>query len=132
MKPILPILFAALVASGHGAEPSRERADKLLSDAPVGSIHFVIDVPDHDSNEFYLQTDKILAVRVGSVKGSEGKASSVEIYTVAPGIEYSPQGEGKFLSGNQRFLLQFPTLEEARKAAASILSAIAQAKQTGR
>jgi hypothetical protein len=129
MKTILPILFYALVVSSYAAESPAARTDKLLQDAPIGFLHFSIDSTDHVTNEFYLKTDKILAVRVAAAKAEDSKGSTVEIYTIAPGMEYSPQGEGKFLPSNQRFLLQFPSVEEARKAVTAILSAITKAEQ---
>ncbi|HEY8990473.1 MAG TPA: hypothetical protein VIM46_00715 [Luteolibacter sp.] len=130
MKTVLPFLFSAIIAPGFAAEPVTERVDKLLPDAPAGFLHFAIGVPNQEVNEFYLKLDKVLAVRVGAEKMSGGNAS-VEIYTVAPGIEYSPQGEGKFLTSNQRFLLQFSSLEDARRAAASILLAVSKAEHAG-
>ena len=120
MKIAILFLFAGTVAIGCAAETS----DKLLPDAPTGFLHFAINTTKHGTNEFYLKTDKILAVRIASTE-KEGIASSdVEIYTVGPGSEYSPQGDGRFIPSNQRFLLHFASVDEAKKAVTSILKAI--------
>ncbi len=124
MKIAQLIIFAGTVAIGCAAE----RTDKLIPDAPVGFLHFTINTEER-TNEFYLKTDKILAVRIASTEKEGLTSSDVEIYTVAPGIEYSPQGEGKFLPSNQRFLLHFSSVDEAKKAVASILAAITKAEQ---
>ena len=125
MKIAQLIIFAGTVAIGCAAE----RTDKLIPDAPVGFLHFTINTADRGTNEFYLKTDKILAVRIASPEKEGLTSSDVEIYTMAPGIEYSPQGEGKFLPSNQRFLLHFSSVDEAKKAVASILAAITKAEQ---
>lgn len=113
---ILLALSAALIATASAA-PGKPFPDQLLPDAPDGFVHFVIHTEQWGSNEFYLKTEKILAVRIASTQEGQPASPEVEIFTMAPGSS----------SGNQRFLLILSSPEEARKAVASILTAISKA-----
>jgi len=124
MKTIILLALSAALFVTASAAPTPA---KLLPDAPVGFIRFVIHTEQWGSNEFYLKTDKILAVRIPFSEDGKPASSAVEIYTMAPGPEYSPGGKGEFVASNQRFLLELSSPEEARKAVDSILAAIGKA-----
>lgn len=126
MKTIILLALSAALFVTASAAPT---PDKLL-EAPTGFIRFVIHTEQWGGNEFYLRTDKILAVRTPHSTDGKPASSTVEIYTMAPGSEYSPAGKGEFVAGNQRFLLELGSPEEARKAVDSILAAIGKADRT--
>jgi hypothetical protein len=126
MKTIILLALSAALFVTASAAPT---LDKLL-EAPTGFIRFVIHTEQWGGNEFYLRADKILAVRIPYSNDGKPASSTVEIYTMAPGSEYSPAGKGEFVAGNQRFLLELGSPEEARKAVESILAAIGKADRS--